>query len=68
VPDLLVQLALATSRGDANRLLKGGGFYINNKQVAADTPAALTAADFLGGKLCVLRKGKRNYATVRALE
>ena len=32
----------------------------------ADTPAALTAADFLGGKVCVLRKGKRNYATVRA--
>jgi len=65
VPDLLVQLGLATSKGDANRLLKGGGFYINNKQVAADTPAALSADDFLGGRLCVLRKGKRNYATVR---
>jgi tyrosyl-tRNA synthetase len=66
VPDLLVSLGLATSKGDANRLLKGGGFYINNIQVAAN--ASVTAADFLGGKVCVLRKGKRNYATVRSTE
>ena len=66
VPDLLVQLGLASSKGDANRLLKGGGFYINNAQVAAGSPVTITAADFLGGKLCVLRKGKRNYATVRS--
>jgi len=66
VPDLLVSLGLATSKGDANRLLKGGGFYINNVQVAANVPVTITAADFLGGKVCVLRKGKRNYATVRS--
>ena len=66
VPDLLVQIGLATSKGDANRLLKGGGFYINNVQVAANAPVTITAADFLGGKVCVLRKGKRNYATVRS--
>jgi tyrosyl-tRNA synthetase len=66
VPDLLVSLGLATSKGDANRLLKGGGFYINNVQVASNATVTITAADFLGGKVCVLRKGKRNYATVRS--
>lgn len=66
VADLLVTLGLATSKGDAGRLMKGGGFYINNVQVAANAPVTITAADFLGGKVCVLRKGKRNYATVRS--
>lgn len=65
VADLLVTLGLATSKGDAGRLMKGGGFYINNVQVAANTVPTLTAENFLGGKLCILRKGKKSYATVR---
>ena len=65
VPDLLVTLGLASSKGDAGRLLKGGGFYINNQQVAAGVVPTLTAENFLGGKVCILRKGKKSYATVR---
>jgi len=66
IADLLVTLGLATSKGDAGRLMKGGGFYINNVQVPAGEVPVLTAEHFLGGKLCILRKGKRSYATVRA--
>lgn len=65
VADLLVTLGLATSKGDAGRLMKGGGFYINNVQVAANTIPTLTAENFLGGRLCILRKGKKSYATAR---
>jgi len=65
VADLLVTLGLATSKGDAGRLMKGGGFYINNQQVDASSVPTLTADHFLGGRLCILRKGKKSYATVR---
>ncbi|WP_395752627.1 tyrosine--tRNA ligase [Prosthecobacter sp.] len=65
IADLLVTLSLATSKGDAGRLMKGGGFYINNVQVPAGEVPVLTAEHFLGGKLCILRKGKKSYATVR---
>jgi tyrosyl-tRNA synthetase len=65
VADLLVTLGLATSKGDAGRLMKGGGFYINNQQVDAGAAPTLTAEHFLGGRLCILRKGKKSYATVR---
>lgn len=66
IADLLVTLGLATSKGDAGRLMKGGGFYINNVQVPAGEVPVLSADHFLGGKLCILRKGKKSYATVRA--
>jgi tyrosyl-tRNA synthetase len=65
IAELLVTLGLATSKGDAGRLMKGGGFYINNAQVAAGDTPTLTAENFLGGRLCILRKGKKSYATVR---
>jgi hypothetical protein len=66
VADLLVTLGLATSKGDAGRLMKGGGFYINNQQVEAGSAPTLSADHFLGSRLCILRKGKKSYATVRA--
>jgi tyrosyl-tRNA synthetase len=66
VADFLVTLGLATSKGDAGRLMKGGGFYINNQQVDAGSVPTLTTEHFLGGRLCILRKGKKSYATVRA--
>ncbi len=65
ISDLLVTLDLATSKGDSGRLMKGGGFYINNQQVDASSVPTLTANHFLGGRLCILRKGKKSYATVR---
>lgn len=68
LPELLVTLGLATSKGDAGRLLKGGGLYLNNVQVPAGTTPVLTAENFLGGKVCILRKGKKSYATVRAAQ
>lgn len=65
IAELLVTLGLATSKGDAGRLMKGGGFYINNQQMDAGSVPTLSADYFLGGRLCILRKGKKSYATVR---
>ena len=60
---LLVDLGLCPSNSQARKDIKAGGIYLNNTRVASEeTP--LTAADFLGGSLALLRKGKKNYGVV----
>ena len=54
---------LAASRGQARKDIEGGGVYLNGERVAGDR--ALTSADLLHGRIALLRKGKRSFATVR---
>jgi tyrosyl-tRNA synthetase len=63
--DLLVQSGLCPSKGQARKDIEGGGIYLNNIRVA-DVARAVTAADLLFGKHLLLRKGKRNYAVLKA--
>ena len=51
------------SRGEARRAFAEGGAYLNNERVD-DPDYVPTAADFLGGKVLVLRRGKKNFAGV----
>jgi len=60
VLDLLVQEGVFSSKGDARRLVKSGGLYINNERVTQDD-LRLSAALCLSENLMVIRKGKRNY-------
>jgi len=62
--ELLVKTALASSKGEAMRLVKGGGIYVNNRRVA-DERGRVTAAQAIGGELLVLRKGQRQQHLVR---
>jgi tyrosyl-tRNA synthetase len=55
--DLLVQSGLATGKGDARRLIAGGGIYVNDAAVGESR--ALGAGDLLHGRYVMLRKGKR---------
>jgi tyrosyl-tRNA synthetase len=64
IADLLVLVKLAPSKSEAMRLLKGGGIYVNNTRVA-DEKQRLTAAEAIGGKIFVLRKGRRDQHIVR---
>jgi tyrosyl-tRNA synthetase len=57
VIDLLVETALAASKGEARRLIAGGGIYVND--VALAESRALGADDLLHGRYLMLRKGKR---------
>jgi tyrosyl-tRNA synthetase len=57
VVDLLVESTLAASKGEARRLIAGGGIYVND--VALADPRALGADDLLHGRYVMLRKGKR---------
>jgi tyrosyl-tRNA synthetase len=62
--ELLTLAKLAPSKGEATRLVKSGGVYVNNVR-ATDERARLTAADAIGGKVIVLRKGRRDQHVVR---
>ena len=64
IADLLVATAIASSKSEAMRLVKGGGVYVNNRRVA-DERARFTAGEAIAGRMFVLRKGARQYHLVR---
>lgn len=57
---LLVELGLATSKGDARRAIEQGAVAVNGTKVASGTTIA--AADVLHDRCVVVRKGKKHYA------
>jgi tyrosyl-tRNA synthetase len=61
--ELLVQTGLARSISDAARLAAGGGVYANDARVA-DVQARPGPEQFLGGRVLVLRRGRRSHALV----
>jgi len=61
VVELLATSGLTASRGEATRLIRGGGVYVNNRRVT-DERARLRSHDAIEGRLFVLRKGaKQNH-------
>ena len=59
---LLKELGLASSNGEARRLIKQGGIYLNEQQLA-DSELDLTLDHFVDHVL-ILRKGKKIYHRV----
>ncbi|MGE0040382.1 MAG: tyrosine--tRNA ligase [Vicinamibacterales bacterium] len=64
--DLVVLARIAASRGEATRLIKQGGVYVNDRRLT-DERGAVAAADAIGGRLFVLRKGKRQTHVVKVV-
>lgn len=60
VVDLLVRVGAAESKGEARKLLVGGGITLNGKRLAGGMEP-LTAAPALHGRFWVVRKGRRSY-------
>ena len=58
VVDLLVESGLAASKGEARRLIAGGGIYVNDVALGRE-PARSARDDLLHGRYVMLRKGKR---------
>ncbi len=65
IADLLVKTGLCASKGEATRLVKGGGVSVNNRRVA-DERARFTLTQAIEGQLFVVRKGARTYHVVKA--
>jgi tyrosyl-tRNA synthetase len=54
------------SKGEAKRILQGGGISINKNK--ADEDRIVTTADLLNGKYILAQKGKKDYFIVKAGE
>lgn len=64
VVDVMVASGLQKSKGEARRLVKNGGAYVNNKKVG-DEKAKLAEHDLVGCKLILLAAGKKNKMLVK---
>ncbi|MBG0791199.1 MAG: tyrosine--tRNA ligase [Desulfovibrionaceae bacterium] len=62
LPQMLVDLDMVKSKGQARKDIQGGGVYINGERL--EDGRALADSDFIGGELLVIRKGKKNYALI----
>ena len=65
--DALVLSGLTPSKGEAKRLVQGGGIAVNNVR-ADDARKSISASDFIDGQVLVLRKGARHYHLIRLLQ
>ena len=66
VLEIIVDSGLLRSKGEARRLIAGGGFYINGSRVEA-ADRILTSQDLTDGGLIILRKGRKQYFVLRFL-
>jgi tyrosyl-tRNA synthetase len=62
--EVLARTSLATSKGEARRLIQQGGAYVNNRRID-DVGFALTPAALDGRTTLFLRAGKRKMHLVR---
>lgn len=63
IVDLLVASGLSESKSAARRTVGEGGAYVNNSKVT-DPDAVIDQAELLHGRYLLLRRGKKNLATV----
>jgi tyrosyl-tRNA synthetase len=64
VAELAVIAGLTASKGEAGRLIKQGGLYLNDRRLN-DERGHVTLADAIGGSVIVLRKGQRERRIVK---
>ncbi|MFZ4098749.1 MAG: tyrosine--tRNA ligase [Chlamydiia bacterium] len=63
---LLVDLKLASSKGEARRLILNGGVSLNNQKVE-DAESILKLEDFVAGRFALFAVGKRKKAVVERI-
>ena len=63
--DAVVAAGLAKSKGEARRAIEQGGIYVNQERVK-DPARKIAPSDWLTGGNLLLRKGKKDYALLRA--
>jgi tyrosyl-tRNA synthetase len=64
VVDLLAEAGVAASKGEARRLIQGGGISLNGERVAS-IDQRVRAEDAIDGEVLLLRKGKKDNHVVR---
>ena len=66
VIDILLDVQLLLSKGEARRLIQNGGVYLNNAKVM-DVDASIIQKDLLDGRLMLLSAGKKKKVIIRVL-
>ncbi|MCP4310995.1 MAG: tyrosine--tRNA ligase [Bacteroidetes bacterium] len=61
---LAVDTAVFASKGEARRLISGGGVSIN-KQKVSNIDHRITGDDFINNKYLLVQKGKKNYYLIK---
>lgn len=64
VVDLLADAGVASSKGEARRLIGGGGVYLNGERLES-VDQRVTASAAIDGQVLLLRKGKKGNHVVR---
>lgn len=64
VVDLIVKVGLQPSKGEARRLIRNGGVYLNNEKVA-DENGSVLQDQLIEGRLLLLAVGKKNKVLIR---
>ena len=64
--ELTVRAGLAASRGEATRLIKQGGLYVNDNRVTEER-GSVTLEHAIDGRVIVLRKGQRERRLVKVV-
>jgi tyrosyl-tRNA synthetase len=62
--ELLASSGVTASKGEATRLIRSGGIYVNDRRVT-DEKERLTPAHAIEGQLFVVRKGKKDNFLIR---
>lgn len=62
--EVLVEAEVFSSKGEARRMVKNGGLYLNGDRVEADD-AKLGESSRLTEGMAIVRKGKKNYHLLR---
>ena len=62
--DLVANTGLASSRGEARRLIEGGGIVVGSERVS-DSRHMVRLEHAVDGRVVVLRRGARQYRLVR---
>jgi tyrosyl-tRNA synthetase len=66
ITDIVTSSGLAQSKGEAKRLIQGGGIYLNNIRVS-DIRQMILLNNTIEGQAFVLRKGAKEYRLVRII-
>ena len=64
IAEFVTRTLLAASKGEATRLIKQGGIYMNDRRLT-DERGAVSVNDAIGGRVIVLRKGQRERRVVK---
>ena len=60
----LVQVGLQASKGEARRLIRNGGVYLNNEKIG-DENGNILQKDLIDGRLLLIAAGKKNKILIR---